>query len=320
MELLKTVDKKNKIRSGIIGHAIGDAMGVPLEGVSRGQLALHPVNEMRGYEVYNKPVGTWSDDTSMVVALIQSLISKRGFDYIDIMGNFREWWKNNEFTATGKTFIGDRTCVKAIENFRFRKNPLECGVDEVHSDGNGALMHILPVAYVCHDNAIKGSDRYALVRKVSFLTHRNETSVLACMIYVNIVCYLLDGFTPAVAYQKAKQDDYSIFSRVTVEKFYRILEDDISDCDEKEISSSCYALSSLEASLWCLLTTKNYKEAVLKAVNLGYGTATIGAITGAMAGLAYGYDSIPLEWKNQLQRRDYLIQVCDQFADLKIKA
>ena len=285
-----------------------------------GQLALHPVNEMRGHGVYNKPIGTWSDDTSMTIATVQPLIKKKRFDYGDIMENFSQWWKNNKFTATGKTFVGNSTCVKAIDNLRFRKNPLECGVDEEHSDGNGALMRILPVAYVCHGDAITGCDRYELVRKVSYLTHRNETSVLACMIYVNIVCYPIDGFTPVVAYRKAKQDDYSIFSRVTVEKFYRILEDDISDCDEKDISSDFYAPNNLEASLWCLLTTKNYKEAVLKAVKLGYNAATIGAITGAMAGLAYGYDSIPFEWRERLQRRDYLLELCDRFADTKIEA
>lgn len=93
----------------------------------------------------------------------------------------------------------------------------------------------------------------------------------------------------------------------------------MSSYDEDDISSSGYVLSSLEASLWCLLTTESYKEAVLEAVNLGSDTDTVGAIIGSMAGIYYGYDTIPREWIEELQRSDYLLNPCGQFAPTKIK-
>ena len=73
---------------------------------------------------------------------------------------------------------------------------------------------------------------------------------------------------------------------------------------EDQIRSSGYVLHTLEASIWCLLNTDNYKDAVLKAVNIGSDTDTTGAVTGGLAGLLYGYESIPEHWLNQLARKN----------------
>lgn len=320
MAHLKDLDIKSKVRAGVIGHAIGDALGVPVEFKDRRQLACEPIRDMVDSGTHNMPAGTWSDDTSMEIALLQSLIDKGRFDLEDIMENFYKWWKRGEFTATGETFDIGLTCSGAIVNYCYSGNPLECGEKGERSNGNGSLMRILPVAYVCHNNAIVGNDRYELVRKVSSLTHAHEISVFGCFFYVNFICHLLNGDNAMVAYRKTQQEDYSMFSDSTRKAYYRVLVDNIADYNEDEISSSGYVLSSLEASLWCLLTTGSYEEAVLKAVNLGDDTDTIGAITGSMAGIYYGYDAIPHEWIEKLQRSDYILGLCDQFASTKIDA
>ena len=311
--------EENTVRAGIIGHAVGDALGVPVEFTSRSQLARRPIRDMEGFGTYNMPAGTWSDDTSMEIALLQSLIDKGRFDYKDIMDNFCKWRKDGEFTATGKFFDIGTTSARALENYLMGMSPSECGVKDKYGNGNGSLMRILPVAYVCHNNVIVGNGRYELVCKVSSLTHAHEICVLGCLIYVNFVCYLLGGDSPAVAYRKAQQEDYSMFSNSAREAYRRILADNIASYKEDEISSSGYVLSSLEASLWCLLNTESYKEAVLKAVNLGDDTDTVGAITGSMAGIYYGYDAIPSEWIEKLQRSDYILSLCDQFAVTEVQ-
>ncbi len=310
---------KTKVRAGVIGHAVGDALGVPVEFTSRSKLALHPIEDMKGYGVHNMPAGTWSDDTSMEIALIQSLIDSKCFDYNDIMNNFCRWWKDDEFTATGRTFDIGGTCAGAISNYRMGMTPSECGEKGERSNGNGSLMRILPVAFVCYNNSITGMARYDLVSKVSSLTHAHEISVLGCFIYINFICHLFVGEKPATAYAKTQRDDYSMFSDSAREAYHRILANNIASCSEDEISSSGYVLSSLEASLWCLLNTNSYKEAVLRAVNLGNDTDTIGAITGSMAGIYYGYDAIPSEWVSKLQRTDYLLDLCDRFASTEIE-
>lgn len=320
MALLKNMDMESQVRSGVIGHAIGDALGVPVEFTSRNQLVRNPVQGMGGYGTYGMPAGTWSDDTSMEIALMQSLIDCRRFDYENIMDNFCKWWKDDEFTATGRTFDIGGTCAGAISNYRMGLSPLECGEKDEYSNGNGSLMRILPVAFVCHNNSIVDKARYELVNKVSSLTHAHEISVLGCYIYVNFVCHLLDGDELKDAYLKTQQEDYSMFSSAALEAYRRVLMGSIADCPEDEIASTGYVLSSLEAALWCLMNTTNYKEATLKAVNLGGDTDTIGAITGSMAGICYGYDAIPQEWIATLQRSDYLLELCNKFASTKIEA
>jgi ADP-ribosylglycohydrolase len=94
-----------------------------------------------------------------------------------------------------------------------------------------------------------------------------------------------------------------------------LLKSDIAKLDESEIQSSGYVLHTLEASIWCLLTTKNYNEAVLKAVNLGSDTDTTGAVTGGLAGLLYGIENIPTNWIKQIARRDDIENLAEQLAE-----
>ena len=308
-------DLKSQVRSGVIGHAIGDALGVPVEFKSRLELIFDPVQSMRSSGTHGMPAGTWSDDTSMTIALMQSLIDCGRFDYQDIMDKFYQWWKKDEFTATGMAFDIGGTCARAITNYGRGVELWSCGENRRASNGNGSLMRILPVALYCFAKEVKGNARYELVKKVSSLTHAHEISVLGCLIYVNLACFLLEGSAPAVAYRKAQKEDYARFTAESRKVYCRMLESNICDYPEDKISSSGYVVSSLEAALWCLLKTNNYQDAVLKAVNLGDDADTVGAITGSLAGITYGYDAIPQEWTTQLQRADYLLELCDKFAD-----
>jgi ADP-ribosylglycohydrolase len=87
-----------------------------------------------------------------------------------------------------------------------------------------------------------------------------------------------------------------------VSAFDRLLKQKIYELPEDQIESTGYVLHTLEASLWCLLKTDTYKEAVLKAVNLGHDTDTTAAETGGLAGLYYGFKNIPQDWISQLAR------------------
>ena len=77
-----------KIVDGIVGFAIGDALGVPVEFKSREQLKENPIKDMIGYGTYNMPAGTWSDDTSMTLATIHSIIEKGAIDWTSITPDF----------------------------------------------------------------------------------------------------------------------------------------------------------------------------------------------------------------------------------------
>ena len=304
----------SKIKDGIIGHAIGDAMGVPVEFCIREKLLINPVTDMIGYGSHQVPEGFWSDDTSMEIALIDSYITKGKFDYDDIMTKFNNWVNYGEYTPSGEVFDIGRTCLKAIRNYNHGNiKATDCGLTGFNSNGNGSLMRILPVAYYCFYNKLKQNDIYNIVKDISSLTHRHEISILGCDIYINYVLFLLNGKDKYSAYNMVKLIDYSMFSDESLDLYSRILKDDISKLTVNDIKSSGYVIDTLEASLWVLLKSKNYKESIIGAINLGNDTDTIGAITGSMSGIVYGYDEIPEKWLNKLAKRDYLEKLCNDF-------
>ena len=192
----KNMNLEAQVRAGVIGHAIGDALGVPVEFSSRESLQKRPIRDMEGFGVHNVPAGTWSDDTSMEVALMQSLIDCGYVNYDGIMRNFGKWAYDDEFTATGRTFDIGGTCSAAISNYLIgHKSPKNCGETGERSNGNGSLMRILPVAYICHAQNLSDEDTFRLTRDVSALTHAHEISVAGCYIYVNFIRHLLDAAT-----------------------------------------------------------------------------------------------------------------------------
>ena len=77
-----------KYIDGLMGFVVGDAMGVPLEFKSRKELFDNPVTKMTGFGTHNQPEGTWSDDTSMLIATIDSINAKNKIDYLDIAMKF----------------------------------------------------------------------------------------------------------------------------------------------------------------------------------------------------------------------------------------
>ena len=301
----------SKVTDGIIGHAIGDAMGTPVQFKDR-KLFYRPVTEMLNSGAGDK--GTWSDDTSMEIATIDSYINCKGWNYEDIMNNFYAWLNDAKYTSRGITFDVGTTCLRAVKNYYYNGiPPLESGLDDMRSNGNGSLMRILPIAYYCFYKKLNSDDTYELVKDISSLTHRHEISILGCYIYVIYVMKLLDNKDKYDAYKEIQNEDYSKFSSESLEYYKRILKADIYENVEDDIKSSGYVVDSLEASLWSLLNTDNYKDSIITAVNLGGDTDTIAAITGSMSGIIYGIESFPEDWVSVLARKDYLINLAEKF-------
>lgn len=303
----------SKYVDSIIGHAIGDAMGVPIEFEPRNKLLEHPITKMVGYGSHDVPAGTWSDDTSMEIATIDSFINKGNFDCKDIMMNFYYWLKENRFTPTGVVFDAGHTCIQSIINFSKGYELDECGQKDLYSNGNGSLMRILPVALYSYSKALKDSEIVKLTNDISSLTHGHEISKLGCYIYVRYVMLLLSGLDKFDAYNELKKLNYDFYSNESIEAYKRVLEDDLSKLSVNEIKSSGYIVDTLEASIWVILQCKSFKEAIIGAINLGDDTDTVGAITGSMAGIIYGYNNIPEDWLKVLAKKDYLINLAIEF-------
>ena len=316
MALLSNDEYKKLVRAGVIGHAVGDAVGFPMETLTREEARLCPATDMEGLGAHFAPAGSWSEDTSMTIATMQSVIDCDVFDYRDIMKKFCSWWLNNRFTPADSIIAINEACSEALNNFYYHAlDPVQCGDKREEGNNNNAIMRILPVAYACHRKGFTGFERYDLVRNVASLTNAHEVNIMGCHIYVDFICHLLDGVKPFDAYALIQKGDYSRYDDKTVRSYRRILEGDIANLLEKEIESDNNVVHALEASLWSLLNTDCYRSATLCAANLGCDADTVGAITGSMAGIAYGYDAIPQTWLNKLKKRDYLLDICDNFTD-----
>ena len=304
----------SKIFSGVMGFIVGDAMGVPTEFAMREKLFANPVTEMIGYGSHPVPAGSWSDDTSMTLALIDSINNKKQIDYDDIMKNFVDWVELGKYTPEDKVFDIGRTCLRAIRKYSTGTNPIEAGLSDINSNGNGSLMRILPLAYyLYYKNITDDKEIINLVNNISSLTHAHDISKLGCYIYVKYVLYLLNGYDKKLAYKKIQEIEYSSYAQDVIDVYRRILNEDISEYNIDEINSSGYIVDTLEASIWMLLNTKSYSEAIIGSINLGNDTDTIGAICGSMAGLIYGLNSIPEKWLNALLKKDYLFQMLNDF-------
>ena len=303
----------NRLLALLTGLAVGDATGVPVEFQRRG--TFH-VTDMQGYGTHNQPPGTWSDDTSLTLALADRIRpDKEGYPVLsDIAQGFVDWYFHAAYTPHGKVFDVGNATAKAITRLKQGVPPVQAGVRGEHENGNGGLMRIAPLALYLE--GLGGREkRFAIVRDISSLTHAHPWSVAACVLFVEYLDRLCQGQDKQAAYEKLRKDfahGHPCISQATLAKFARILTKDIREISEREISGSGFVIHTLEASLWAFLTTDNYRDAVLKAVNLGDDTDTTGAVTGALAGLYYGYEAIPLEWRTMLAAREMIESIADK--------
>lgn len=307
---------KMKIKSILFGVAVGDALGIPVEFQTRRSLKKTPVKRMFGYGTHDQPPGTWSDDSSMTFCLAESLT--QDFSLNSLKENFIKWYRQNFWTAHDHVFDIGFSTAQAIIRMERGIKPEQAGAEDEQSNGNGSLMRILPLIFYIQEKDIQ--ERFELTQKVSSLTHRHIRSILACFYYLEFARQLLLRKDKFEAYE-VLQTEFPLFiqeQNIEVHEllyFNRLLQEDIWKNREEEILSTGYVLHTLEASIWCLLTTDSYKEAVLKAVNLGDDTDTTAAVTGGLAGLLYGFNKIPKSWVTQIARKEDIEDLAERMTN-----
>ena len=225
---------------------------------------------MTGYGTHDQPAGTWSDDTSMALATCDSYRELGRIDVDDMRRRFEHWLHDSKYTVGGVFDVGGTT-ARALESGH--------GMDGIRDNGNGSLMRIVPLAFMGASEAD--------VRNVSAITHAHAISISCCKGMVDVATRLSEG-------QSVADVGHELVD---------------ASRDEAEIRSSGYVRDTFGAALWCLATTSSYAECVLKAVNLGDDTDTTAAVAGALAGIAYGANSIPGEWMSGLLGKD-IIESC----------
>lgn len=306
------------VKDSLYGFIVGDAMGVPVEFEDREKLINKPVTSMLGYGSHDVEAGVYSDDTSMTLATMDSIIKQNGIiNYNDIADKFCNWVNNNEYTATNKIFdIGMTTKYALIKYFNNKIDATMCGGTNINENGNGSLMRMLPIALYCFYKNIKDDNEiFTLVKNSSSITHAHDISILGCYIYVRYVISLLETKNKISSYNFIKKLDYSMFIEEVKLEYSRILFSDISTLNINDVNSSGYVVDTLEAVFWIILNCSNYNESIIGAINLGGDTDTIGAITGSIAGILYGYDNISKRWISKLENKDYIDEIIIKFEN-----
>lgn len=313
--------KSNPWFDGIMGVVVGDALGMPVQFLKRDEVQSGPIFTMDGFGTFDLPPGAWSDDSSLTLATLNSIVEQGKIDCDDIMERFVDWYDNGAYTPYGFSFDIGATCTEAICKYGNPYGYKDCGCSDEYSNGNGSLMRIMPACLFVYEQVKNGElteeEGLKLIHDVSALTHAHLRSKIACGFYYFLVKAILDGEGDLISkLQKGVDAGVRFYNRdcanlVQMAYYGRLFHlDEFAKTPEDMIKSSGYVVDSLEAAVWSLITTDSLEEALLKAVNLGGDTDTIGAIAGGLAALHYGYENIPRDWKEAIVKGDKIMALC----------
>lgn len=299
-------------RDALIGAAVGDALGVPVEFQSRRTRLDDPVTGMRAYGTHHQPAGTWSDDTSMILATMAGLIQAGTYSPESVMQEFAAWVGKADHTPHGEVFDIGIATRSAIRRYESGTPATECGGKDEMSNGNGSLMRILPVALAYADHP----DLITKAGEISSLTHAHERSKFCCAFFCLVVSELVhrSPLREAVDFAWKVMDARWTFSEQERPRFNALRPGLLFARGEDEVGSSGHVIDTLEAALWVNEVHQDYPGAVLHAVNLGEDTDTTGCVAGSLAGMIHGYEGIPGEWREALVKRESLEKVAGNFA------
>ncbi len=299
-----------KVERSLWGFIYGDVFGVPVEFLERDTFSIQT---LEGYGSWPVPAGTWSDDSAMMFVTMDHLIRNTSMD--ELKRAFCDWKYRGFWTFDHEpSFDVGITISEVLERWEHISLSEQAKSDEL-SNGNGALMRILPIAFYTHnmpeDKAIETIQDYAS------LTHGHIRSTLCSIHYCKVVHALLEGkpFIEAIEFANVAITPMLINYPYEKPIFDSIFE--AYQLPRNEIESSGYVVHTLEAVYWSLANSQDYYDAIHKAVHLGKDTDTIAALTGGLAGLMYDELNVPEDWPNQIPRRNDIEQLIASFNQLK---
>lgn len=305
--------RDDRRRGAMLGLAVGDALGAAVEFKPRGSFA--PVTGFRGGGPHGLAPGEWTDDTSMALALADSL-ADCGFDLADQARRYIAWWKEGKYSITGHCFdIGNAT-HEALARIRTGTAPGSGGDVADHKSGNGSIMRLAPIPIHYLDLFPSEIGRLAsLAAESSAPTHRSPKCLSACSYLAVVLAGLMSG---------CDRDEVLASDWPILEELHRqaplhpaileVVRGSYRTKPPSEIRGSGYVVASLEAALWAFHQAPSFNHAVLAAVNLGDDADTTGAICGQLAGAYFGAPGIPTEWLDGLARRDWIEQAVERLG------
>ena len=288
-------------RGTLFGLAV-DALGAAVEFEMPGN--FEPVTGYRGDGPHGLSPGEWTDDTSMALALADS-IAQVGWDINDQADRYLKWWRTGAYSVNGRCFDIGNTTITALQRFQDSGDARTSGDPSEHANGNGSIMRLAPVP-IRYSYMLPGGigDLVEWAVESSLPTHASPQCLSACVYLTVVLCGLIDGRPREEVlnphWEPMRQArEIAPFHREIGE----MADGSFRRKQPPEIVGSGYVVKTLEAALWALHDAEDFRGAVLKAVNLGDDADTTGAVCGQLAGTWWGEEGIPVEWLKGLAGR-----------------
>jgi ADP-ribosyl-[dinitrogen reductase] hydrolase len=289
-------DLLDRYQGCLLGLACGDAVGTTVEFSARE--SFKPVTDMLGGGPFDLQPGQWTDDTSMALCLAASLVHCLGFEPVDQMNRYVNWWQWGYYSSTGDCFDIGATTAKALQRYLVTRDPV-AGSKDPNEAGNGSLMRLAPIALFFHPDS--AAVRY-YARRSSELTHAAPEAVECCELFAAMLNDALQGKDKAEILQRRPV-------LASMPKVRAIEGATYLGKERAQIRGTGYCIESLEAALWCFARTSSFEEAILAAANLGDDADTTAAITGQLAGAYHGASSIPGHWLERLHMQSEIARL-----------
>ncbi len=304
-------DRWQRYAGALVGLAVGDALGAPVEGAAPHSFA--PVQDMRHDPESGLAPGEWTDDTAMALCLAMSLIECGGSDPRDQMDRYLRWHEEGYLSATGRSIGIGNTVFGALQRYREGGEPLG-GLTDPFTAGNGSLMRLAPVPMAWAHDFGQCVEHAALSSRT---THGATEAVDACRFYAGLIHGALNGesrerlLSPCYAPEPDYWTAHPLAPAIDA-----IARGTYRHRSPPDIRGTAYVVESLEAALWAFHNSDNFRDGALLAVNLGNDTDTTAAIYGQLAGAFYGLEAIPEQWRNEIQRRELIMELAGGLAEL----
>ena len=301
------MDLLSRFRGSLLGLAVGDALGAPVEFEPRG--SFQPITGLRGGGPFNLKAGDWTDDTSLALCLAESLIEKKGFDARDQAERYVRWWKEGHLSCKENCFDIGNTTKASLQRFIETGNPYS-GPTGPETGSNGSLMRLAPVPLFYHDTPRRAVEYSGLSSKV---THGADEAVDPCRYLGALIVGVLRGETKETLISPRYEPEKGIWvEKPLIEAVSIIADGSFRHFEPPEIRAQGSAVKTLEAALWAFTKGSSFEEGCLLAVNLGDDSDTVGAVYGQLAGAYYGVEKIPTKWLTGLSRIDVIESIAER--------
>jgi ADP-ribosyl-[dinitrogen reductase] hydrolase len=278
--------ERDRALGAMIGLAVGDAVGTTLEFKERGEFT--PITDMIGGGPFRLAVGEWTDDTSMALCLLDCLLTHEAILPDELLYMFYLWYEKGYNSHNKRCFDIGTTTRDALN--QWKRTGQTIAPDLNYLSGNGGIMRLAPVPIYWWYNDTLAAEN---ARLQSQTTHGSAECLDTADKLARIIARGIRG------------EDQG-------------LNEKLKSFQENVISSSGYVIDTFVAAQWAVVTTDNFRDAILKAANLGDDADTVAAVAGQIAGSLYGLSGIPVEWVEKLAWKDRILDLTNTLFDMSL--